>query len=186
MLVQLTTKQMIADPCYHGRHSMIDFADDPRVIVKRNEDKSLEWHLKKANALLRAKGIKAKIQESRYTRSVLPPKFSGMVAAVEFEFQLLSQIPVNVDSASGMPVDPIVNEKYCFEIDWTATAVRQMAHGKPGNNNAMIEWYLRLTSYASVLERKLFTRAKRAMLKQLKMCSNEGFVPEGMYWVSRP
>jgi hypothetical protein len=186
MLVQLTTRKMIMDPCYHGRHAMIDFADDPRVIVKRNPEKSLDWHLKKANALLRVKKIKAKVTESRETRSILPPFDKGMMQVMEFEFELLAQVPTNVDSASGQPVDPIANEKYCFEIDWSAAAVRQMSHETPGHNNVMIEWYLRSTRYASFLDKKDFTRAKRALLRQLKMKSKESHIPEGMYWVSRP
>ena len=187
MLVQLTTRQMIMDPCYRGRHIMIEFDDvDPRIVVKRNEEKSLEWHLKKANAFLRATKVKAKIQESRFTTSILPPGLDKMVKVVEFEFVLLGQIPERVSAAAGVPIDHVANEQYCFEAQWSAAAIEQMANETPGHNNFMIEWYLRSTRYASLLDKKLFTKAKRAMLKQLGIKSGVKNVPEGQYWVGRP
>ncbi len=182
MLVQLNTNKMVMDPCFHGSSIMIDFGGDEAYVgVKRNHEKGLTWHEKKVKTLLRRMKIKFKMGDSQYSRAILPPKFSGLQDVIFFFFELQDTITINYDSASGVPVEATVSERYCFNAQWPKSRVAALMDDK--GDNPMVNWFLRLETYQSI-SKKEFTRVKRAILKQLSLKVGDD-LKEDFYWVKR-
>jgi len=183
MLIQMESKMMVSDPCFHGKNMMIDFGgDEPHISIKQNKTKSLEWHLKKAKAFLRSKKIKGEITNSYFTRYILPPNFSGMQDIILFDFELEDVIPNNPDSVNGTPIEYCIHENYCFYVKWDRTSLEDLMKQK--NDNIVVNWYLKAL-ITQTITKKEFTRVKRAILKQLGVRVGSK-LPKKQYWIKRP